>query len=228
MDPLEEQTQELEVLESIYPDELEKFTETHFSIKIKLDTSSNRVHVLELDIKYPPEYPEVVPELDITVAEDEEEEYDSDDDNNGEDSEDDEETKAAKKALNMSETIDFDGERLQKLKEKLEEEAEIQIGIPMIFALASQLKDDAEQLFEEMLSQSQEDYDKQLLIREKAEQKKFNGTPVTKETFTEWSLKFKDEMKFEEKLAEKFRLMHMGKYTGREIFEKGLAKEEDE
>jgi hypothetical protein len=48
------------------------------------------------------------------------------------------------------------------------------------------------------------------------------------ETFTEWSLKFKDEMKFEEKLAEKFRLMHMGKYTGREIFEKGLAKEEDE
>lgn len=227
MDPLEEQAQELEVLESIYPDELEKYSDTHFSIKVKLDTSSTRIHVLELDVKYPEAYPEVVPELDITVAEDEEEEYDSDDDN-GDDSEDDEDTKAAKKALNMSETIDFDRDSLAKLKQKLFDEAEIQIGIPMVFALATQLKDDAEQLFEEILNQKQTEYDQQLLIREREEQKKFNGTPVTKETYNEWRLKFREEMRFEEKLEEKFRMMHMGKYTGREIFEKGLAKEEDE
>ncbi|KAK6454232.1 RWD domain-containing protein [Scheffersomyces xylosifermentans] len=238
MNAEDEQREELEVLQSIYPDELKVLSDTHFQIRIKLDTPSTREHTLLLDVRYPAEYPEVIPQLDVEIAEDlpdeeDDEDYDDDDDYESnyadyDDSSDDEDTKAAKKALNMSETVEFSKSDLKKLHDKLIEEATVQIGIPMVFALATQLKDDAEQLWKESLDRMQAEYDRQLLEREAQEQKKFNGTPVTVESFSAWRSKFREEMKFEEQLKQKFDAMHQGKLTGREIFEKGLAKEADD
>ncbi|ODV79728.1 RWD-domain-containing protein [Suhomyces tanzawaensis NRRL Y-17324] len=225
MDPLEEQQQELEVLESIYPDELTKESDAKFSIRIKLDTPSERVHVLVLGVKYPPEYPEVIPELDIELGADDDE---SDDDYDDESDDDDADTRAAKQALNMSETIEFGRDQFKLLLGKLQEEAEMQLGIPMVFALASQLKEEAETLFQQILDAKQKDYDRQLLAREQEEQKKFNGTPVTKESFSTWRNQFRQEINLEARLAERFAAMHQGKLTGREIFEKGLAGDEDD
>jgi len=64
---------------------------------------------------------------------------------------------------------------------------------------------------------------KKLEIEEAKEQEKFKGTPVTKESFNAWRLKFRAEMGLDK---EKERIN--GRYTGREIFDKGLYKEEDE
>lgn len=217
MDPLEEQQQEIEVLQSIYPDELDSISPTHYTILIALDAPSDRKHLALLDVRYPPNYPDEVPTLDIlTHIEEEpvEEDLDSEDE--------------SEKFVNLSEQIDFEKDDIAVLLTKLKEEAEMNIGMPSIFALAALLKDEAELLFQAKLDEAQAHYDKQLLAREAEEQKKFHGTKVTKESFAEWRNNFRKEMQVEKKDAERFEHMHNGKMTGREIFEKGLAEESDD
>jgi hypothetical protein len=221
MDPQEEQQLELEVLESIYPDELTKYSPTHFSIKLSLDTPSNRKHRLLLDVRYPAEYPEVVPELDIIIPEEEEEEI-SDDES------DDENENETKLMLNLSETIEFESQDINQLVSKLIEEADLQVGMPSVFALATQLKDEAEFLFQNKLEQTQKKYDADSLAKEMEEQKKFHGTKVTKDSWNEWRTKFREEMKVAEKDLENFNKMHNGKLSGKEIFEKGLAGDDED
>lgn len=219
MDPAEEQQQEIEVLQSIYPDELDLISPTHFTISIAPDTPADRKHTAYLDVRYPPNYPEEVPLLDIqTEIEEEELEEDLDDDDDD----------RAEKFVSLSEQIEFEKPDVVHLLEKLGEEAELNLGIPSIFALAALLKDEAELLFQQKLDAAQAEYDKQLLAREKEEQKKFHGTKVTKESYAEWRDKFREEMKVDLKDKERFEKMHNGKMTGREIFEKGLAEESDE
>lgn len=229
MDPVEEQAQELEVLESIYPDEFHKFSATHFQIKVKLDTASVRRHTLILDIKYPTQYPEVVPEISVTTnddASDEEEEELSDEEN--ESDEDDEDTREVKRALHMSEQVEFTSLDLEQLEKRLYAEAETQIGIPMAFALASQLKEEAESRFGQILDAMNAAHERRSREREMKEQEKFNGTKVTKELFLEWREKFRKEMKLEEWEEAKRLAMHNGKLSGRQIFERGLAGAEDD
>lgn len=216
MDPQEEQQQEIEVLQSIYPDELDLISPTHFTIKLALDTPSDRKHSLLLDVRYPPAYPEEVPNLDLIASAEELEELDSDD-------EDD-----SQKLLHLAELIEFEKADLSILHDKLDEEAEMNIGIPSVFALAALLKDEAEMLFVHKLDVAQKKYDKNLLAQEAEEQKKFRGTKVTKESFAQWRESFRKEMNFELEDKRRFEAMHNGKMTGREIFEKGLAGEIDE
>ncbi|SGZ46842.1 CIC11C00000000556 [Sungouiella intermedia] len=217
MDPLEEQQQEIEVLQSIYPDELELISPTHFTIFIALDAASDRKHLALLDVRYPPNYPEEVPKLDILTSVEEESEDEA------LDSEDESE-----KFVSLSEQIVFDRDDIGVLLTKLNEEAEMNIGMPSIFALAALLKDEAELLFQAKLDAAQAQYDKELLAREAEEQKKFHGTKVTKQSYAEWREKFRVEMQVEKKDLERFERMHNGKMTGREIFEKGLAEESDD
>lgn len=221
MDYKEEQAQEIEILQSIYPDELEVESDTSFVINILLDTASDRKHVITLGVEYPETYPEVAPELEVYKGEyqgndDYEEEEESDSDNEDE------------KLVIIAETIDFDKEDFTQLRNTLIEEAEEQLGIPSIFALASTLKDQAEQLFERKLTKAQNEYDEALLAKEREEQKKFYGTKTTVESFSEWRLKFRKELKIDERIAERKRQIHKGKLTGKEIFEQGLAGDEDE
>lgn len=222
MDPAEEQLQELEVLESIYPDELTQISNTRFHIKINLDTQSDRNHALLLNVKYPEQYPEVIPELSIeSIAEeiDLDAVYDSDDD---------EQTIATKKALNISETIEFDRQDLKILLDKLNDGANDLIGCPMIFSLVTQLKDDAEQLFVDNLNKVESEYNKKRQEQELKDQMKFQGTPVTKESFAKWRAQFRKEMKIDDLLKIRFEKMHNGKLSGKEIFEQGLAGDDDD
>lgn len=217
MDPLEEQQQEIEVLQSIYPDELDLISPTHYTILISLDAPSDRKHLALLEVRYPANYPEEVPNLDIqTFVEEEavEENLDSEDE--------------TERFVSLSEQIEFDKDDIALLLTKLNEVAEINIGMPSIFALAALLKDETELLFQAKLDGAQAKYDKELLAREAEEQKKFHGTKVTKESYAQWRNVFRAEMQVEKKDAERFARMHNGKMTGREIFEKGLAEESDD
>lgn len=229
MDHQEEQTQEIEILQSIYPDELEFLNEaqTHFQIRINLDTESERKHALNLVVKYPKTYPEVVPELHIEVAEAEENE-DGDYEGESDDDDEDEEARQTRLALNMAETIEYERGDLSKLLSKLNEEAEIGIGMPSIFTLVTVLKDEAESLFNEKLTIKTKEFERKRNELEKIEQQKFQGTKVTPESFNQWRLKFRQEMKFEEKDELKMQQMHGGRLTGKQIFERGLAGTEEE
>lgn len=219
MDPKEEQLQEIEVLQSIYPDELEQFSESHFAISLPLEVVADRGHRIVLDVRYPELYPETVPQLYVTCE--------SDDINtaNGSDDEDDDD---APKLMHLAEQIDFSKEDVAKLSTAVHEEAEANVGIPSVFALAALLKENAEALFQEKLDAAQKKYDDELLAKEREEQKKFHGTKVTKESYAQWRLKFREEIQVEQKDRDRYNNMHKGKLTGREIFEKGLAGNDDD
>lgn len=216
MDPLEEQAQEIEVLQSIYPDELEILSPSNFSILVALETASDRNHSVVLSVGYPPQYPEEIPRLDIKAIREEEEDHsDSDDD-------DDE------KFVPLADTIEFEKADVALLLERLTAEAELNLGMPSVFALVALLKDEAEAMFQSKVDHAQKQYDQELLAREAEEQKKFHGTAVTKASFTEWRNKFREEMQLELKDKKRFDAMHNGKMTGREIFENGLAGVDDD
>lgn len=216
MDPLEEQQQEIEVLQSIYPDELELLSATHYTITLALDTPSDRKHSVILDVKYPPQYPEEVPKLEVAAEAEEVEESDSDSEDEGE------------KLVHLSELVEFSKTDLASLLAQLNEEAELNLGLPSVFALAALVKEEAEVLFQKKLDTDQKEYDERLLAAEKEEQKKFHGTKVTKESFAQWRAGFREEMQYEQNDRLRFEKTHNGKMTGREIFEKGLAGDYDE
>ncbi|CAG8486937.1 2915_t:CDS:2 [Scutellospora calospora] len=68
LDYKEEQEQELEVLKSIYPDELEGEGEFRITL-IPEEQDSSTPLVLALRIKYTPTYPEEIPEISLEVLE---------------------------------------------------------------------------------------------------------------------------------------------------------------
>ncbi|WWC71276.1 uncharacterized protein I206_105229 [Kwoniella pini CBS 10737] len=64
--------EEFEVLESIFPDELEKLSETSISIRIEPEEQSLSDPIaLSLIINYPETYPDVIPEISLEEIEDE-------------------------------------------------------------------------------------------------------------------------------------------------------------
>ncbi|CAH2445986.1 hypothetical protein PP7435_CHR1-0271 [Komagataella phaffii CBS 7435] len=204
MDYKEEQTQEIEILESIYPDELERISDTEFTISLLLETASERKHRLSLHVTYPETYPEVTPDLKVSVD-------DSFDAEEGGESDDEESS----------------SEEQVKLEFRLIDEAYDNIGIPSIFSLTSTLKDAAETLFQEKLNKATKEHEEELLKIEREEQKKFRGTPVTVESFNAWRLRFRKELGLDEKQKKRLEKLHNGKLTGKEIFERGLAGGDD-
>ncbi|KAI0465259.1 hypothetical protein LJB42_000486 [Komagataella kurtzmanii] len=219
MDYKEEQTQENEILESIYPDELERISDTEFTISLLLETASERKHRLILHVTYPETYPEVTPDLKVSVD-------DSFDAEEGGES-DDEESSSEEQVVRLENEIFFTSDDLKKLEFKLIDEAYDNIGIPSIFSLTSTLKDAAETLFQEKLNKATKEHEEELLKIEREEQKKFRGTPVTVESFNAWRLRFRKELGLDEKLKKRLEKLHKGKLTGKEIFERGLADGDD-
>lgn len=103
-------------------------------------------------------------------------------------------------------------------------------GTPMLFNIISYIKE----TFESGLTKQLENYEalhqQQLSEKMELQNAKFKGTPVTKASFGEWRIKLRKELKFDERDSDRKKLLHAGKLTGKEIFDKGLAKigEEEE
>lgn len=230
MDYKEEQSQELEILESIYPDELQLLndTKTRFSINIALDTESETNHAVKLEVVYPETYPDVVPELDIVEGECDNSHlridyFAQDKEQDEQDEEEDDNFAGSKKLVNLVERIRFNRADYLKLLGMLKIEAEENIGMPSIFSLASSLKDHAEELFIEKFEFEEGQILKAREEREVLEQAKFNGTKVTTESFNKWRLTFRKEFGMDKRLNERYKEMHDGKLTGKEIWDRGLA-----
>lgn len=228
MDPAEEQQQEIEILQSIYPDELTILTPTRFQINILLDTDTKRRHAVLLDVTYTENYPETVPILNILegIVDDEGEE-EEDDEEESENYDDDDDQTMSKKLLNLIETIKLDKQDYAELLRKIRDEAEDNVGMPSVFSLTSSLKDHAESQFTDKFKKEEKSILDAREAREREEQKKFTGTKVTPESFEAWRGKFRNEMGIDKRLEERYAGVHKGRLTGKQIFEQGLASGED-
>ncbi|MCJ1240554.1 hypothetical protein MMC14_008558 [Varicellaria rhodocarpa] len=211
----DEQIEEREVLDSIFPDEIIDLSETSYRISIALDIAKqddddSDPPTLLLTVTYPDTYPDIPPALDLSTP-----------------------PNPSKYAF-----LDVQDDK-QHLISALEPTIEENLGMAMVFTLVSTLKDSAELLISERQKAAQAVKDFEAAKVEEEENRKFHGTSVTRESFLEWRENFRNEMdeveekKREEKEADdkKKRVKVEEKLTGRQLFERGLVgkmEEEDE
>lgn len=213
----EDQVEEREVLESIFPEEITDIAEDNFRISVTLDITNDdgddsEPPTILISIKYPESYPDEAPEVDLLPTT----------------------TSSSHPYFNLSEDKD-------RLLRSLEETIYENIGMAMVFTLYSTLKENAEQLVADRQQETRDAREKLSQAQEEEENKKFNGTPVTPKTFQKWrddfvkemaELKLKEEEA--EEAAEKKRNKGketVNKLTGRQLWERGLAgkvEEEDD
>ncbi|KAF2199876.1 RWD-domain-containing protein [Delitschia confertaspora ATCC 74209] len=209
----EEQREEREVLDSIFPDEITDVSETEYRVSIILDVPTDDGDETEpptiiLNVQYPENYPDEAPRLDISQP------------------------------PNSTKYPYLDvQEDKARLLDSLTETIEENLGMAMIFTLVSTLKDGAELLIEERKNAVQALKDFEAQKAEEEENKKFHGTRVTRETFLAWREKFRQELadqerrQQEEKEAEdkKKKVKEEKRLTGKDLWQQGLAgKVEDE
>ncbi|OBT41675.1 hypothetical protein VE00_07632 [Pseudogymnoascus sp. WSF 3629] len=210
----EDQVEEREVLDSIFPDEITDISETSYTISILLDVTNEAGSEAEpptvvLKIEYPENYPDEAPLVEICAPDD---------------------------AI-AHELFDVEVDR-ERLIDALNDSIEENMGMAMIFTLVSTVKDAAEQIIQERQEVLKQEHVKRVMAIEAEENKKFHGTPVNIETFAKWRDAFRKEMddieqaeREVEEAAEKKR--NRGKetevkLTGRQLWESGMAGKADE
>lgn len=213
----EEQVEEREVLDSIFPEEITDISDTAYRISINLETPENDARgeeeteqpALILQVSYPPEYPDVAPDLEISSP-----------------------PNAPKHPL-----LDIQEDR-ERLLEALQPTIEENLGMAMVFTLVSTLKESAELLMAERANAVQAAKEMEAAKAEEEENRKFQGTAVTPETFLEWRERFRKEMEekeqrereekeADEKRAKKAPVKEEKKLTGKQLWERGLAGKAD-
>ncbi|THX35706.1 RWD-domain-containing protein [Aureobasidium pullulans] len=216
----EEQTEEREVLDSIFPEEITDISETEYRVSIQLEVTedddstespltigerrlTSSKATLILSVSYPEDYPDVAPRLDLSAP-----------------------PNAPKhKHLDIQEDK-------TRLLDGLTATIEENLGMAMVFTLVTTIKDEAELLIAERQQAVQAAKDMEAAEAEAEENRKFEGTKVTRETYLDWSRRFKEEMADIKKKAEEQREAEEKKkrggkeekkMSGRELWESGIA-----
>lgn len=204
----DEQKEEREVLDSIFPDEIQDISETEYRVTITLDVKKDEEDdedpVIIMSVRYPETYPDEAPGLDITSP-----------------------PNAPKYAH-----LDVQEDKA-RLLEALEPTIEESMGMAMVFTLVSTLKDSAELLVSERQQAIQALLDIESAKAEAEENRKFEGEKVTRDTFLAWRDKFKQEMADEaarkqaeaeaEEKKKRGGKVEEKKLTGKQLWERGLA-----
>ncbi|KAJ2780157.1 rwd domain-containing protein [Coemansia javaensis] len=211
----EEQASEIEILQSIYPDELELHGPGEFSIAIAVDEEDVRPCALSLRIKYTPEYPDQLPEFSVEVVD-------------GAD--------GAEPPLPPPGETDavLDADDIAALCETVRGTGEESLGIAMVFSMAAALKEAAGQRLAAKTDALRKSREARLQREIAAEQAKFIGTMVTRDSFLAWKAKFEAEAEAagaaadspEARAARRAGPRPEDRPTGRQLFEqdRSLAK----
>lgn len=164
MDYKEEQKNEIEALEAIYPDELKIISEDPefcFSVDIRTEAlrdSPEKYMAVSVKFTYVPTYPDETPVIEIADSEDVE-----DDD-------------------------------IDALLEFLQNKVEENLGMVMVFTLVSEATEWLnKRLVDNITQQKLEEELKQKRLEEE-ERNRFEGKRVTVESFMTWKVKFDQEM----------------------------------
>ncbi|KAM0242744.1 hypothetical protein ACHAPO_001166 [Fusarium lateritium] len=206
----EDQVEEREVLESIFPEEITDISETEFRVSVALDIPDEEDQEppsMLLQVRYPEDYPEKPPHLDILAPP----------------------NAVSHEHFNVAEDRD-------QLLASLDDTIQENLGMAMIFAIVSTLKDNAEQLIQERKDVITRAHEEAAQAAEAEENKKFHGTRVTPETFIKWREGFIKEMEEKRQQEEDDRLAEMKKakvkeparLSGRQLWERGLAGKGDD
>ncbi|KAI1180510.1 RWD-domain-containing protein [Nemania sp. FL0916] len=206
---LEEQIEEREVLDAIFPEEITNISESEYRIAVKLNPPDDgnsegetEPPTLILHVRYPEAYPDEAPILDLSPLPN------------------------APPHPRFSVAAD----KAQLLK-GLEDTIQENLGIAMVFTLVTTLTELAEQIITDRKEAADREREEALLAAEREENKKFHGTLVTPETFLKWRDDFMREMEEnrqreeEERLAElkKAKVKEPTRLTGKQLWERGLA-----
>ncbi|KAJ2742323.1 rwd domain-containing protein [Coemansia sp. BCRC 34301] len=170
----EEQTSELEILQSIYPTELEVLhasTPLKFTISIDVeDEDEIRPCNLQLTIEYTATYPDSLPLFEIVLS-----------------------------PSTLPPPGDTEAELaasdISYLTDKLRELGEECLGMAMVFSMSTGLKEAAVQRLTEKTGTLKRAKEARIQREIEADQAKFIGTPVTRANFLEWKAKFDLETK---------------------------------
>ncbi|CBQ71954.1 conserved hypothetical protein [Sporisorium reilianum SRZ2] len=241
--------EELEVLESIYIDELEKISPEELRIRIEpeedvlpllfsiglepgqaptesVEEGSPSPIVLSLHIQYTSEYPDAPPNMSIHVIRDTKAVLGP-----AIDDKDDQPDEDASSA---------DRPAVTELQTGLDEVAQESLGMAMVFTLASHLRESVTTLIQRRVHEIETKASAKREAEIEAEAEKFRGTAVTPERFAEWRVKFLQEMAEKAKKDEDAKMSKMSakeredykkskvKPSGKQLFEKGGTFEDDE
>lgn len=213
----EEQKEEREVLDSIFSEEIQDISDAEYRVTIALDAGQSTeedddVPTIILNVRYPEAYPDVAPYLDVTQP-----------------------PNASRHAH-----IDVQEDK-SRLLDALKPTIEENMGIAMIFAIVSTLKDAAELLISERQQAVQALKDVESRKAEEEENRKFEGEKVTRESFLAWHDRFQQDMAEEkarrtaeieaEEKKKRGGKTEEKKLTGKQLWQQGLVGkvvEEDE
>lgn len=181
---------------------------TTFVLAFQRYMKLRKLAIIVLQVQYPEDYPDEAPRLDLSTP-----------------------PNAPKHRY-----LDIQEDKT-RLLDALEPTIEENMGMAMIFSLVSTLKDGAELLISERQKAVQAEKEFEAQKAEEAENAKFHGTAVTRESFLEWREKFRKEMEDAEKRRQEEALAEDKKkrsakeevrLTGKQLWERGLAGKVDE
>lgn len=198
MDYVEEQQQELEALESIYYEEFEKLEDSPPSFRIFVKSEDPYEDFVEEEDKYL-----ATLYLYIQYPEHYPEEI---------------------PIMEIQDAEGLEESDIDNILVELKQVAEENIGMGMVFALATQLKEIIDTLVIERKERMEKEEEERVQKEEEAERKKHEGTKVTVESFLAWKGQFEKEMleleesQIKQKKKNEFKKVKT-QLTGRQLFE---------
>jgi len=116
----------------------------------------------------------------------------------------------------------MDDSDVENLREFLEQEAQENLGMAMVFTIVSAAQEKLNEFMNKLKNNKENEKLRKEKEAEEAERVKFTGTPVTLETFVAWRNAFEQEMAKTKVIKDE---TFKGKLTGRQLFEQDASME---